>query len=67
MVERVVNFYDSEDDNIYIETDDALVYSMPLIEWEMSTVPDNIINNPIAKATYLLHYTDNWKSICGDN
>lgn len=67
MVERVVGFYDSEDENIYIETDDALVYFMPLVDWETLDVPETIINNPLAKATYLLHYTDNWKSICGDD
>lgn len=67
MVERVTGFYDSEDDNIYIETDDALVYFMSLEDWQTLDVPETIINNPIAKATYLLHYTDKWKSICGDD
>lgn len=55
---RVINFHDGEDDNIYVETDDMLMYRMPSVNWEHVPVPDNIVNNPIAKATYLLHYSD---------
>ena len=64
---RVTTFSDSEDENVYIETDDALVYFMPFTDWETSDVPDELINHPIAKATYLLHYTENWKPICGED
>ena len=66
-MERVVNFHDAEDDNIYIETDDLIVYFMHSNDWETVEVPDNIVNNPIAKATYLLHYTDHFKTMLGDN
>lgn len=61
-MERVINFHDGEDDNIYVETDDLLMYYIPNEVWETAIVPDGIVNNPIAKATYLLHYTDHFKT-----
>ena len=64
---RVINFHDGEDDNIYVETDDMLMYHMTLDDWNNATVPDNIINNPIAKATYLLHYSDMFICMSEDN
>lgn len=64
---RVVNFHDGEDDNIYVETDDMLMYQMPLELWETIEVPDDLVNNPIAKATYLLHYKDCFKCMSEDN
>jgi hypothetical protein len=66
-MERVVNFHDAEDDNIYVETDDMIMYYMPLDIWDTAEAPDNIVNNPIAKATYLLHYTDHFQTMLGDN
>lgn len=66
-MERVVNFHDAEDDHIYIETDDLIMYCMTTELWDTVEVPDNIVNNPIAKATYLLHYTDHFKTMLGDN
>ena len=64
---RVINFHDGEDDNIYVETDDMLMYCMPADSWNETVVPDNIVNNPIAKATYLLHYSDCFLCMSEDN
>ena len=64
---KVVNFHDGEEDNIYIETDDLIMYFMPTEAWDTVETPDNIVHNPIAKATYLLHYTDHFQTISGDN
>jgi hypothetical protein len=64
---KVVNFHDGEDDNIYVETDDMIMYHMTLDEWDNSNVPENIAHNPIAKATYILHYTDSFKCTMEDN
>jgi hypothetical protein len=66
-MERVVNFHDAEDDNIYVETDDMIMYFMPTDTWDTVEAPDNIVHNPIAKATYLLHYTDHFQTMLGDN
>lgn len=66
-MERVVNFHDGEDDNIYVETDDMIMYYMPLYVWDTAEVPTNIVHNPIAKATYLIHYTDHFQTMLGDN
>lgn len=64
---RVVNFHDGEDDNIYVETDDMLMYMISQEQWHNADVPDNIVNNPIAKATYLLHYSDAFICMSEDN
>ena len=64
---RVINFHDGEDDNIYIETDDMLMYSMPLEQWNSVEVPEAQNINPIAKATYLLHYSDCFVCMSEDN
>ena len=64
---RVIKFYDSENDTIYVETDDMLMYHMSLEDWGTLDVPENIVDNPIAKATYILHYTDSFKSTMEDN
>lgn len=64
---RVVNFHDGEDDNIYIETDDMLMYYMPTQLWNTIEVPIEQTVNPIAKATYLLHYSDYFVCISEDN
>lgn len=64
---RVINFHDGEDDNIYVETDDMLMYHMPLEIWDTVEVPPELINNPIAKATYLLHYGDYFTCMGEDN
>lgn len=64
---RVINFHDGEDDNIYVETDDMLMYFMPSEQWHTIEVPDSAAINPIAKATYLLHYQDCFKTISEDN
>ena len=40
---------------------------MTLDEWDNSDVPENIAHNPIAKATYILHYTDLFKCTMEDN
>lgn len=64
---RVVNFHDAEDNNIYVETDDMITYYMPTELWDTVEAPENIVNNPIAKATYLLHYTDHFQTMLGDN
>lgn len=64
---RVINFHDGEDDNIYVETDDMLMYCMTQEQWQYIDVPENIVNNPIAKATYLLHYGDCFVCMSEDN
>ena len=64
---RVINFHDGEDDNIYVETDDMLMYCMSVDSWNETVVPENIVNNPIAKATYLLHYSDCFLCMSEDN
>lgn len=64
---RVVNFHDGEDDNIYVETDDCLMYCMPIEQWDSVEIPDEININPIAKATYLLHYHDCFICMGEDN
>ena len=64
---RVINFHDGEDDNIYVETDDMLMYCMTQEQWQYIDVPENIVNNPIAKATYLLHYKDCFVCMSEDN
>lgn len=64
---RVINFHDGEDDNIYVETDDMLMYQMSLEQWNTIEVPDELLNNPIAKATYLLHYGDCFICMSEDN
>jgi hypothetical protein len=66
-MKRVINFHDGEDDNIYVETDDLLMYYIPTEVWETAIVPDGIVDNPIAKATYLLHYTDHFESTLEEN
>lgn len=64
---RVINFHDAEDDNIYVETDDMLSYYITQDAWYNADVPDDLINNPIAKATYLLHYSDCFVCMSEDN
>lgn len=64
---RVINFHDGEDDNIYVETDDMLMYCMSEEQWYNADVPDDLNNNPIAKATYLLHYKDCFVCMSEDN
>lgn len=64
---RVINFHDGEDDNIYVETDDMLSYYITQDAWHNAEVPDDLNNNPIAKATYLLHYSDCFVCISEDN
>jgi hypothetical protein len=66
-MERVVNFHDGEDDNIYVETDDLIMYYMPLDLWDTVEIPENVKDNPIMKATYLIHYTDHFQTMLGDN
>jgi hypothetical protein len=64
---RVINFHDGEDDNVYVETDDMLMYYMSLEEWDTIEVPEEVTFNPIAKATYLLHYQDCFQTVGVDN
>lgn len=66
-MERVINFHDGEDDNIYVETDDMLMYQMSLEQWDNAEVPAEQNINPIAKATYLLHYSDLFICMSEDN
>ncbi len=64
---RVINFHNGEDDNIYVETDDMLMYFMPTEQWDTIEVPESAAFNPIAKATYLLHYHDCFTCMGEDN
>ena len=67
MMERVINFLDCEDNNIYVETDNKITYVISNEQWEIADIPDYIKDNNIAKATYLLYYTEHFKTVTGDN
>jgi hypothetical protein len=66
-MERVINFLDCEDDNIYVETDNKITYFMSNEQWHTVDIPVSLQDNNIAKATYLLYYTEHFKPVSGDN
>jgi hypothetical protein len=66
MMERVVNFHDGEDNKIYVETDDRLLYFINYDDWANIITPVDH-EGVIVRATYMLHYTDHFTCMSEDN